>query len=58
VKIGKDLFEFSFYKFFAEKLPKKSIKDYYFAHCALVLSWNMFSWVSNGLGMKFGHVER
>jgi hypothetical protein len=57
LKIGKDPFEFSFYKFLAKTLVTKGSKDFSFAHCDLVLSWNLMSRVSNDLGMKFGHLE-
>jgi hypothetical protein len=57
IKIGKDPFEFSFYKMLAKTLLIKGTKDYSFAHCALLLSWNLMSRVSNGLGMNFGYLE-
>jgi hypothetical protein len=57
LKIGKDPFEFSFYKILAKTLVTKDSKDFAFAHCALVLSWNLMCRVSNGLGIKFGHLE-
>jgi hypothetical protein len=57
IRIGKDPFEFSIYKILIEMLPTSGSKDCSFAHCELVLSWNLMSRVSNGLGMKFGHLE-
>jgi hypothetical protein len=57
VKTGKDPLEFSLYKFMAKELLQIPQKEYTFAHCVFVISWNLMCRVSNGSTICFSHME-
>ncbi|KAI8895224.1 hypothetical protein BC833DRAFT_651416 [Globomyces pollinis-pini] len=49
--------DFGLYRIFCRRLLCSGFKDYAFAHCSLVLCWNLMCGVSNGLGLKLNHLN-
>ncbi len=57
VRVGKDPLKMADYRWLAEHLLKSDDRGTSFAHCLLILSWNLICRVSNAVGICFDHMQ-
>jgi len=57
VTTGKKPLEFSFYQYIAEEMLKSSKKEFIFARCWMILSWNLMCRAQNTAEVRHSHLE-
>ena len=57
ITTGKDVLDFSLYRWIAEKMLRSEKREYVFAHLLLVISWNLICRVGNTVSICLEHLE-
>jgi hypothetical protein len=57
IRVGKDPLPFGLYKFMCKEMLVAQEKDYIFARCFMIFSWNLMARSSNTFGIHYNHLE-